>query len=164
MTNPSKRYQIKSRGHPKYLKRPIQGQIFRKKSFNERPEARNSDNGELMKKGWNSHLWSEIDGNCIFADGLGAIWKIFSQTSHMRPEAKVDLRGHMITLLQKVWELFERYSIRPPTWGQWPKLTLEVTWHMTALSKWYQIKSRDHPKYLKAYPMPKIQKKVSSRG
>ena len=52
----------------------------------------------MMKEGWNSDLWSEIDGNCIFADGLGAIWKIFSQTSHMRPEAKVDLGGHMTTL------------------------------------------------------------------
>ena len=46
-----------------------------------------------MKEGWNSHLWSEIDGNCIFADGLGAIWNTFNQTSQGQ-EAKVDLRGH----------------------------------------------------------------------
>ena len=59
-----------------------------------------------MKEGWNSLLWSEIDGNCIYADGFGAIWKIFSQTSHMRPEAKVYLRGHMTNLTK--W-----YQINP---------------------------------------------------
>ena len=48
-----------------------------------------------MKEGWTSHLWSEIDGNCIFADGLGAILKIFNQTFIWRPEAKVDLGGYL---------------------------------------------------------------------
>ena len=51
-----------------------------------------------MKEGWNSHLWSEIDRNCIFADGLGPIWKIYNQTSNMKAEAKVDLGDHMTTL------------------------------------------------------------------
>ena len=50
-------------------------------------------------------------------------WKIFTQTNQKRPEAKVDLGGHM-----------------------------------TTLSKWYQIKSMGHPKYLKVYPREKIQK------
>ena len=54
-----------------------------------------------------------------------------------------------------VWELFERYSIRPPTWGQRPKLTSEVTWLLCQ----NDIKSRGHPKHLKVYPRPKIQKK-----
>ena len=49
-----------------------------------------------MKGGWKSHLRLEIDGNCIFADGLRAIWKIFNQTSHMRPEAKLDLWGQWL--------------------------------------------------------------------
>ena len=53
-----------------------------------------------MIEGWNSHLWSEIDGNCIFANGLGAIGKIFNKTSYMRLEVKLDLRVHMTTLLK----------------------------------------------------------------
>ena len=69
MTTQSKGYQINSRGHPKCLDAYPRPKI-QKKSFNKRLEARNSDNGEIMKKAWNSHLWSEIDGNCIFADGL----------------------------------------------------------------------------------------------
>ena len=93
-------YQIKSRGHPNYLNAYHRPKI-QKKSFNQKPEARNSDNGEIMGEGWNSHMWSEIDRNCIFVDGLGAIWKIFNQNSHMRPEAKLDLRGHMTT--QSKW-------------------------------------------------------------
>ena len=48
-----------------------------------------------MKEDLNSHLWSEIDENCIVVDSLGAIPMIFNQTSNMRPEAKVDLGGHM---------------------------------------------------------------------
>ena len=68
-----------------------------------------------MKEGWNSHLWSEIDGNCIFADGLGAIWKIFSQTSHMRPEAKADRGGHM-TNLSKWYQI--KYRGHPKYLGQ----------------------------------------------
>ena len=44
-----------------------------KKCFKKRPEARNSEIGEIMKEGWSSHLWSDFDGNCIFVDGLGAI-------------------------------------------------------------------------------------------
>ena len=43
------------------------------KRFQMRPEARNSKIGEIMKEGWNSHLWSDFDRNCKFVDGLGAI-------------------------------------------------------------------------------------------
>ena len=72
MTTQSKWYQIDYRGRPKCLNAYPKPKI-QKKSFNKRLEARNSDNREIMKKAWNSHLLSEIDGNCIFADGLGAI-------------------------------------------------------------------------------------------
>ena len=72
MTTQSKWYQINYRGHPKCLNAYPKPKI-QKKSFNQKPEARNSDNGEIMREGWNSHMWSEIDRNCIFADGLGAI-------------------------------------------------------------------------------------------
>ena len=76
---------------------PILCQIFQKKVSvrGQRPETVIND--EIMKEGWNSHLWSEIDGNCIFVDGLGTIRKIFNQTSDMRPEAKLELGGCMIT-------------------------------------------------------------------
>ena len=56
-----------------------------------------------MKEGWSCHLWSDFDGNCIFVDGLGAIWKIFIQTNQKRPEVKmttlskwyqINSRGH----------------------------------------------------------------------
>ena len=50
-----------------------------------------------MIEGWSSHLWSDFDGNCIFVDGLGAIWKIFVQTNQKRPEAKVDHSVKMIS-------------------------------------------------------------------
>ena len=46
-----------------------------------------------MKGGRSSHLWSDFDGNCIFVDGFGAIWKIFIQTNQMRPEA--NSRSHL---------------------------------------------------------------------
>ena len=70
MTTQSKWYQINSRGLPKCLNAYPRPKIQKKKF---QLEARNSDNGKIMKEGWNSHLWSEIDGNCIFVDGLGAI-------------------------------------------------------------------------------------------
>ena len=44
-----------------------------KKSFTLRPMDIKSGNGEIKKDRWNSHLCSEIDGNCILVDGLGAI-------------------------------------------------------------------------------------------
>ena len=91
---------------------------IQKKSFNQKPEARNSDNGEIMRDGWNSHMWSEIDRNCIFVDGLGAIWKIFNQNSHMRPEAKLDLRGHMTT--QSKWYQIN-YRGRPKCLNAYPR-------------------------------------------
>ena len=80
MTTLSKWHQIKSRSYPQYLGAYPGLKILKNVSIRgQRPEAKNSDIGEIKKEGWSSHLWSEFDGNCIFFDGLGAIWKIFIQ-------------------------------------------------------------------------------------
>ena len=44
------------------------------------------------------------------------------------PQRSHEQKFMGIAYLWMVWELFERYSIKPPTWGQRPKLISEVTW------------------------------------
>ena len=89
-------------------------------------EARNSEIGEIMKEGWSSHLWSDFDGNCIFVDGLGAIWKIFIQTNQKRPEAKVDLGGQMTTL-SKWCQINSRGHPQYLETHPWPKILKNVS-------------------------------------
>ena len=53
---------------------------------------------EKMIRGWSTPQWSELDGNYLFVDGLGAFLEIFKQTHQKRPEAKVSLGGHLTTM------------------------------------------------------------------
>ena len=74
-----------------------------------------------MKEGLSSHLWSAFDGNCIFVDGLGAIWKIFIQTNQKRPEAKVDFGGQTTTL-SKWYQINSRSHPQYLVAHPWPKI------------------------------------------
>ena len=68
-------------------------------------------------------------------------------------------KGQKFVGIENVWlfrELLEKYSIKPPKWGQRPKLTLEVTWPLCQ----NYIKSSQGPSQLpKGLSWPKIQNK-----
>ena len=49
---------------------PILGQRFKKKVS---IRGQRLETVIMVKEGWNGHLWSEFDRNCIFVDGFGAI-------------------------------------------------------------------------------------------
>ena len=76
----------------------------------------------LLSNQCNTMVWTNTNGaaNLWHHASLHTICNFDFQQSHYSSVNQVNCQS------KSRW--FERYSVRPPTWGQRPKLTSEVTW------------------------------------